>query len=95
MKSKKKSVRPKRIIQLRTHWRLRLAPKERICIIKEVGGVMIIQNRGPGTVLVAPEHGNQIELPRGQLRVVTSPYDVHFECVDDEFADVEFNFTPK
>lgn len=56
---------------------------------------MIIQNRGPGTVLVAPEHGNQIELPRGQLRVVTSPYDVHFECVDDEFADVEFNFTPK
>jgi hypothetical protein len=95
MKSAKKQIQPERIIYIRSHWTTRVPAKERMCVGKNIDGMIIVKNHGPGKLVIASQDWDKVEVQVGHVHIVRTPSDLYFENVDDKFSDAEFDFTPR
>lgn len=77
------------------HWMLRVAPGEKMGISEALPScLVIIQNRGPGDILLDAGRGERLFLEPGKLRATFAHEFLSLECKERKSATVELQFLP-
>lgn len=77
------------------HWSFCVAPKKRYVLAESLDpGVLILENQGPGKLIVETKYCEPIQLAPGGVRILRVIDAVFVDCVDELSSCVEFEFIP-